>query len=87
MTNDELTGLRNSHSQSPGSTPVFASLTFDSTSGGLPGHFVVPMKLADQNPIHASAGHYGFTGEELDFNLNYDIKYRLGRSTREKEEA
>jgi hypothetical protein len=26
------------------------------------------------------AGHYGFTAEELDFILNYDIKYRLGRS-------
>jgi len=25
------------------------------------------------------AGHYGFTPEELDFILNYDIKYRLGR--------
>jgi len=27
------------------------------------------------------AGHYGFTAEELDFILNYDIKYRLGRSS------
>jgi hypothetical protein len=25
------------------------------------------------------AQHYGFTGEELDFIINYDIKYRLGR--------
>jgi hypothetical protein len=25
------------------------------------------------------AGHYGFTAEELDFIVNYDIKYRLGR--------
>lgn len=25
------------------------------------------------------AAHYGFTAEELDFILNYDIKYRLGR--------
>ncbi len=25
------------------------------------------------------AGHYGFTAEELDFIINYDIKYRLGR--------
>ena len=31
------------------------------------------------------AGHYGFTAEELDFILNYDIKYRLGRSTEEEE--
>jgi hypothetical protein len=27
------------------------------------------------------AGHYGFTAAELDFILNYDIKYRLGRDT------
>ena len=26
------------------------------------------------------AGHYGFTAEELDFIINYDIKYRLGQS-------
>ena len=25
------------------------------------------------------AGHYGFTEEELDFIINYDIKYRIGR--------
>lgn len=27
------------------------------------------------------AQHYGFTDEELDFIINYDIKYRLGEST------
>ena len=27
------------------------------------------------------AVHYGFTAEELDFIVNYDIKYRLGRDT------
>ena len=32
------------------------------------------------------AGHYGFTEEELDFILNYDIKYRLGRDTENEEE-
>jgi len=32
------------------------------------------------------AAHCGFTVEELDFILNYDIKYRLGRDT-EAEEA
>jgi hypothetical protein len=25
------------------------------------------------------AGHYGFTDEELDFIINYDIKYRMGQ--------
>ena len=32
------------------------------------------------------AGHYGFTAEELDFILNYDIKYRLGRDTETEEQ-
>ena len=27
------------------------------------------------------ARHYGFTDEELDFVINYDIKYRLGVNT------
>jgi hypothetical protein len=26
------------------------------------------------------AKHYGFTDEELDFIVNYDIKYRMGLS-------
>ena len=29
----------------------------------------------------ALAAHYGFTDEELDFIINYDIKYRMGRET------
>jgi len=32
------------------------------------------------------ASHYGYTAEELDFILNYDIKYRLGRGTVSEEE-
>jgi hypothetical protein len=31
------------------------------------------------------AQHYGFTDEELDFIINYDIKYRMGRSDEEDE--
>ena len=27
------------------------------------------------------AAHYGFTDEELDFIINYDIKYRIGRES------
>lgn len=27
----------------------------------------------------ALAEHYGFTDEELDFIINYDIKYRMGQ--------
>ena len=29
---------------------------------------------------HVLAEHYGFTDEELDFIINYDIKYRMGRT-------
>jgi hypothetical protein len=35
----------------------------------------------------ALAPHYGFTPEELDFILNYDIKYRLGRDSDEEEKG
>ena len=30
------------------------------------------------------AQHYGFTAEELDFIINYDIKYRMGRDSEEE---
>ncbi len=32
------------------------------------------------------AKHYGFTDEELDFIINYDIKYRMGRDAEEETE-
>jgi hypothetical protein len=32
------------------------------------------------------ARHYGFTEEELDFIINYDIKYRMGRDTESEDE-
>ena len=32
------------------------------------------------------AKHYGFTEEELDFIINYDIKYRMGLSAGSGEE-
>jgi hypothetical protein len=31
------------------------------------------------------AQHYGFTEEELDFIINYDIKYRMGKNSEEEE--
>jgi hypothetical protein len=31
------------------------------------------------------AEHYGFTEEELDFIINYDIKYRMGKQNEEDE--
>jgi hypothetical protein len=33
------------------------------------------------------AKHYGFTEEELDFIINYDIKYRMGRGAGDEEDA
>jgi len=30
------------------------------------------------------AKHYGFTDEELDFIINYDIKYRMGKELEEE---
>ena len=32
------------------------------------------------------AAHYGFTDEELDFIINYDIKYRIGRDAESEED-
>lgn len=32
------------------------------------------------------AEHYGFTDEELDFIINYDIKYRMGKELENDEE-
>ena len=29
--------------------------------------------------VYRLAKHYGFTDEELDFIINYNIKYRMGR--------
>lgn len=33
------------------------------------------------------ARHYGFTDDELDFIVNYDIKYRMGRASEEEQES
>ncbi len=30
------------------------------------------------------ARHYGFTDEELEFIINYDIKYRMGKEEKEE---
>jgi len=32
------------------------------------------------------AKHYGFTDEELDFIINYDLKYRMGGQAEEADE-
>jgi hypothetical protein len=38
-------------------------------------------KLAIDEIDRLLAKHYGFTDEELDFIINYDIKYRMGQSS------
>ena len=38
-----------------------------------------PSKLIVDKIDRVLAEHYGFTDEELDFIINYDIKYRMGR--------
>lgn len=32
---------------------------------------------------HALAHHYGLSDEEMDFIINYDVKYRMGTSAGE----
>jgi hypothetical protein len=32
------------------------------------------------------AKHYGFTEEELNFIINYDIKFRMGKDAEENEQ-
>ena len=39
------------------------------------------MGLAESRTRRRLARHYGFTDEELDFIINYDIKYRMGRDS------
>lgn len=51
----------------------------------------VNFKIARSKPIideidKVLAKHYGFTEEELDFIINYDIKYRMGKELQEDEE-
>jgi hypothetical protein len=33
------------------------------------------------------ATHYGFTDEELDIIINYDIKYRMGRDAESDDDS
>ena len=42
-------------------------------------YHVSPCKPIIDKIDRALAEHYGFTNEELDFIINYDIKYRMGR--------
>lgn len=53
-----------------------------------PGYKSPEIKVQNFKPIideidRVLAKHYGFTDEELDFIINYDIKYRMGRESKE----
>lgn len=41
-------------------------------------HYAKTAKPTVDEIDHVLAQHYGFTDEELDFIINYDIKYRMG---------
>ena len=45
--------------------------------------YVSKSKPIIDNIDHVLAKHYGFTDEELDFIINYDIKYRMRRESEE----
>ncbi len=40
---------------------------------------IIQPSLLQPQPDLVLAQHYGFTDEELDDLINYDIKYRMGR--------
>ena len=46
-------------------------------------YFVGKSKFLIDKIDRVLAEHYGFTDEELDFIINYDIKYRIGRESEE----
>ena len=48
-------------------------------------YYVGKSKLTIDEIDHILAQHYGFTDEELDFIINYDIKYRMGDALFESE--
>ncbi len=48
--------------------------------------FSAPSKDIIHELDQVLAQHYGFTDEELDFIINYDIKYRMGRESEGDEE-
>ena len=53
-------------------------------STALPDETVSPDEFDEIDAILAK--HYGLTNEELDFIINYDIKYRMGKELDNEEE-
>ncbi len=42
-------------------------------------HYQEPHSNAEKPIIDEIDQHYGFTADELDFIINYDIRYRMGK--------
>jgi hypothetical protein len=59
-------------------------LAYASIESGIPEIYVVPLRMAPDDTVLAR--HYRFTPEELDFIINYDIKYRMGADDLELDE-
>jgi hypothetical protein len=54
------------------------------------GELTESFDYASCNPVihqidRALARHYGFTDEELEFIINYDLKYRMGEEAEEED--
>ena len=49
------------------------------------GHYPPDSAGGPRGPYRTAPQHYGFTDEELDFIINYDIKYRMGDELFEEE--
>lgn len=52
----------------------------------IPGIYGMQDKGVIDEIVRVLARHYGFTDEELDFIINYDIKYRIGMTAEGEEE-
>src|SRR5207245_1034994 len=73
-----MTDLRNSTTRKTIVSKATGRVEYDEFS---PGACVKLINEIDR----VLARHYSFTDEELDFIINYDIKYRMGRGDEEDE--
>ena len=60
---------------------MHSMLTITTSSRGHIQYFYLKKSKPNIDQIETVlAQHYGFTEEELDFIINYDIKYRMGKA-------
>ena len=60
--------------------------TFDGNEITYDSFFCSKSKVIVDDIDRVLAKHYGFTDEELDFIVNYDVKYRMGQDGLEGDE-